>query len=235
MRYAIYFTPDADHALSRKAAAWLGRDVFSGDLLEQPSNYPIMGEELADITASPRRYGFHATLKQPFRLAEDVGEDDLVSAARAFRSSQVPFRLPLLCVGNIGNFFALIPSERSAQLSAFCEEVVREFEPLRAPLSEAEIARRNPSALSERQRAYLMQWGYPYVMEEFRFHMTLTGEVPPEEHSAISEILGDWFAVVLAEPLEVNALTIFVEPAPGEPFRVLEQVPLAPRRQAVSA
>ena len=35
------------------------------------------------------------------------------------------------------------------------------------------------SGLTDRQEALLTQWGYPYVMEEFRFHITLTGALDP--------------------------------------------------------
>ena len=31
------------------------------------------------------------------------------------------------------------------------------------------------------QEALLQRWGYPYVMEEFRFHLTLTGRLPVDK------------------------------------------------------
>src|SRR5690606_24575986 len=77
MRYAIYFTPERDHPLTRKAAQWLGRDAFGGETLPPSSAAPLSAAEVAFQTAAARRYGFHATLKAPFRLAEGTSESEL--------------------------------------------------------------------------------------------------------------------------------------------------------------
>ena len=58
---------------------------------------------------------------------------------------------------------------------------VRDLDEFRAPAGEAELARRRKAGLSARQEALLTQWGYPYVFEEFRFHLTLSGRLPEED------------------------------------------------------
>ncbi|MGQ3281168.1 MAG: DUF1045 domain-containing protein, partial [Shinella sp.] len=70
MRYALYFTPSASDPLTLSAQRWLGRNAFTGATLAQLSVQGFDAATLAGLTADPRRYGFHATLKAPFSLAE---------------------------------------------------------------------------------------------------------------------------------------------------------------------
>ena len=227
MRYAVFFTPMSDHPLTRSAAAWLGRDAFSGAVLERPDAVGLTPQEAADLTAAPRRYGFHATLKAPFRLNDDASETQLISAFQGLCEEAESFSLPRLTISRLGPFFALVPEEPSASLNRLADQAVRALEPLRAPLTAAEIARRNPDRLTPEQRRYLEEWGYPYVFDQFRFHMTLTGPVGDADAGKAEKALHAWFDAVLAEPVEVSVLSLFVEPEPGDPFRVLTQVPIA--------
>lgn len=210
MRAAIYFTPPRDAALTRLATGWLGRDAFSRESAAAPG----------ELVAEPARYGFHATMKPPFRLSQGRTLEELDAALAAFCSNTTPVRIARLALRRIGRFFALVPETQADDLSALAGETVRRFEPFRAPLSEAEIARRAPERLTERQRAHLATWGYPYVFEEFRFHLTLTGPVADEDASAVEARLAERFAPVLGRPLAIDRLALFVEDAPGAPFRV---------------
>ena len=130
-----------------------------------------------DLTADPRKYGFHATLKAPFSLAQGRTEAELFAACAAFAAT--PRAIPVIrpVVGSISGFIAVIPADPPAELIRLAADCVSEFDAFRAPLTEADRARRNPSRLTSAQRAHLDRWGYPYVMEEFRFHMTLTGRL----------------------------------------------------------
>jgi hypothetical protein len=103
---------------------------------------------------------------------------------------------------------------------------VRYFSPFRAPLSEADIARRKPEMLSTQMRSNLFDWGYPYVFESFRFHMTLTGQVPTERQAAMKALLEREFAPFIGQPMDVTSLALFVEPARGAPFTVHSLLPL---------
>jgi putative phosphonate metabolism protein len=226
MRYAVFFTPMSDHPLTRSAAAWLGRDAYSGAVLERPDAVGLTPQEAADLTAAPRRYGFHATLKAPFRLNDDASETQLISAFQGLGEAAESFSLPKLMISKLGPFFALVPEEPSASLNRLAEQAVRVLEPLRAPLTPADIARRNPDRLAPEQRRYLEEWGYPYVFDEFRFHMTLTGPVDDADADKVEKALHAWFDPVLAEPVTISGLSLFVEPEPGAPFHVHAQAPI---------
>ncbi len=235
MRYAIYFTPAPSDPLTREAAAWLGRDAFTGNTLEHTQSQALPAETIAAITADPRRYGFHATLKAPFRLAAGQSEDDLVAAFDHFTGSTSGFTVPEMVVSNLSGFFAIVPREPSSALNRFADKVVTAFEKFRAPLTEAEIARRNPDHLSPAEVANLHDWGYPYVFDCFRFHMTLTHRIPLEDRAAIEAELQRLFAPVLPRPFPVDGLAIFAEREPGGPFEVLRHAALAPQEERKSA
>ena len=226
MRYALYFTPPADHPLTRTAAAWLGRDAFSGEDSAVEAAEAFAPETMTSLTAEPRRYGFHATLKAPFELAAERTEAELIARFEAFCAAQPAFDIPSIVVGQLGPFFALIPAQAHPPLQAFAAAVVEEFEPFRAPLSDADIARRKPERLSETQRAHLLRWGYPYVFEEFRFHMTLTGPVDPAQADAMRHLASARFAAFTDKPLRISGLALFVERERGAPFTVHAWLPL---------
>lgn len=226
MRYALYFSPSAADPLTEAAAEWLGRDAFHGRIFPRSAGGGFAGEELDTLTADPRRYGFHATLKAPFDLADGVSESDLLTALAAFAATTAPFEIPSAVVGQLGPFFALVPERLHPPLQDFAASVVETFEPFRAPLSEADIERRKPDSLPPRQRENLMRWGYPYVFDEFRFHMTLTGPVPEAQAPAMANVLKDRFADFIGRPLRIDGLALFVEPERGAPFLVHSRLPL---------
>ncbi|TCL71952.1 DUF1045 domain-containing protein [Rhizobium sp. BK251] len=227
MRYALYFTPPKDDPLTGLAARWLGRDAFTGSAFAVPEHDGLSVGDQFELTADPRRYGFHATLKAPFALAASVRERDLLEVAEDFAARTHAFEIPELVLGRIGRFFALVPGSLHQPLQDFSASVVKAFEPFRAALSEADVARRKPERLTERERANLMRWGYPYVMDEFRFHMTLTGQVPPEHSDAMNAILTERFAAHTGRPLAISGLAVFVEETRGGPFTVHSWLPLA--------
>jgi putative phosphonate metabolism protein len=227
MRYAIYYTPPADDPLTRRAAQWLGRDAFTGEGLAQPIVEAFSEAAFADLTADPRRYAFHATLKAPFELAGNRAEDELLAAFEDFAAATPAFTLPQLVVGQLGRFFALVPAAPNAELQMLADDCVSRFDVFRAALDERDIARRNPERLSPPQRQNLLDWGYPYVFEEFRFHMTLTAQVDPEDQPAMRAAIDSWFAGLVPAPRPVEHLALFVEPARGVPFTLRHIVQLS--------
>lgn len=154
-------------------ASWLGWDVLHGREAPQPD---VPG--LDDVTMTPRKYGFHATLKPPFRLAEGQDVQSLESAVSDLAVELAPAICNELELTTLGGFLALTPQDDKQAVGRVAGACVRELDRFRAPVSEAESARRRKVGLSPRQEALLAQWGYPYVMEEFRFHMTLTARLP---------------------------------------------------------
>lgn len=215
MRYAIYFTPPAEHSLTRAAAAWLGRDAFDGKDRETPAEARQIARE------SARRYGFHATLKAPFRLFEVRSEAELIETFETFCRTNKPFTLENIDLGEVEGFYAILTSQ-TPSLAAMEQAIVETFEPFRAPLSPQEIARRRPETLSPAERRNLEIWGYPYVLDTFFFHMTLTDRLASELRPGARAMLESHFAGLLKRPLPFSGLALCVEPSPGAPFTILQ-------------
>jgi putative phosphonate metabolism protein len=225
VRYAIYFSMPQDADLTKAAASWLGRDAFGGAVAA------VAPDDQA-LVAEPSRYGFHGTLKAPFHLADGKTELELLDTFDHVSAQLPPFEIGELVLGQLGPFFALVPGNgHHEQISLLADACVREFEPFRAPLSNGDIARRKPDALPERQRQNLLEWGYPYVFEAFRFHMTLTGPVAKDEQEAVRVRLEDHFAAFIGKPLPIDHLALFVEPERGAPFIVYKIMPLGGSKQ----
>lgn len=226
MRYAIYYTPSKYDPLSVAAASWLGRNVYSDELPEPPSIDGFSRMELAYHTAVPRRYGFHGTIKAPFHLREGASEQGLLKALMHFASMRAPFEIPRVEIARLGAFYGIAPSMPCEQINHLAAEVVQTFDDFRAPLSDAEIERRDPDSLTAPQFANLQRWGFPYVMDEFRFHMMLTGPLGVDMTGRFDTALRGYFAPFLTQPLKIASLALFVEPEPGAPLRVHSQHPL---------
>ena len=220
MRFAIYHAPQEGSLLAALAAEWLGRDAYSGAPVAQHLPAGMDAARMAALTADACRYGFHATIVAPFRLAAGRTPEALEAALADFAGRKHAFDIPRLVLGRLGPFFALVPAERVEPLHALESACVDHFNDWKDALSPADIARRNPDALTARQRAYLSDYGYPYVKEEFRFHMTLTGPVPETERDAVEAAISAHFADILGHHHRVESLSIFAEPAAGEAFHV---------------
>ena len=226
MRYAIYFTPSLYDPLSVAAASWLGRNVYSGEAPEAPSIPGFSRQELAFHTAVPRRYGFHGTIKAPFHLRPDTDEAALLKALMHFAGTVAPFEIAGMEVARLGEFYGLAPAAPCERMNHLAASVIQAFDDFRAPLSDREIERRDPDRLTAPQFANLHRWGYPYVMDEYRFHMMLTGPIHPSLNPRFEKALRDYFDPLLREPLKISSLALFVEPEPGAPLRVHSQHPL---------
>jgi putative phosphonate metabolism protein len=226
MRLAIYFSPLTSHPLGRRAAVWLGRDPWLPRVLETPAREELDPSTIRALTAEPRRYGFHATLKPPFRMRRERNLDGLRLHLAEFCAERPPVLIPELRLERMGPFFALTPGDDPEELRELAADAVRDFDDFRAPPTEEEIARRRPERLTPRQREHLAAWGYPYVFDEFRFHMTLTGPVPEAQREAMETVLRARFADFIGQPLVVDALCLFVEPDPPGDFVVDTAIPL---------
>jgi putative phosphonate metabolism protein len=227
-RFAIYFTPPREDALCRLGAATLGYDAFSGEELPFPPALAAACPDWRQLTEEPRKYGFHATLKAPFALADGCRQEQLLEACRRF--AETPRRLVALApeAQAIGDFVALVPREPSFGLNEFAQDCVEAFDRFRAPLTESDRARRQPAQLSPRQRANLEQWGYPFVEDDFRFHMTLAGRIPAARRGDIARLLRDAFAEFERRPLLVDRIAVFRQDAPTARFRIVASYPLRP-------
>lgn len=221
-RYAIYWAPERGSWLEAFGASWLGRDAEAGEQRMQPR----LGLPVAELTAAPARYGFHATLKPPFALAEGRDAADLDRALGAFAAATAPVEAPALAADAALGFVALRPGGAAPALDAFALSVVEAFEPFRAPATPEEIAKRRAAGLTPRQEAMLARYGYPYVGEEFRFHVTLTGPVDAAMGARVAEEVGPLVAPHLDDPFRLSEIALFGDPGGGAPFRLIRRYPL---------
>lgn len=224
-RYAIYFAPDASEPLYQLCAQWLGYDAYSGtELATSHADLQNLRPAYSKWLKAPAVYGAHATIKAPFRLQEEFTEQDLLQRFSAFCQQQSRIECAPLRITRLGQFIALMLTESSDALHSLATRTVESFEVLGAEMNDMERARRNPEQLTERQRRYLERWGYPYVKEEFRFHISLTGAIAEEAsrqiaHSELAEIFDELFA---HQPLLIDRLHVFKQDTPESAFRIIQ-------------
>jgi putative phosphonate metabolism protein len=231
-RFALYFAPAIDDPWWQSGSEWLGRDAFTGASCRQPPLAGLLASEQERLTAAPRRYGWHATLKAPFALVKTADIVQLRSSLRELCRSFTPFSLPELRVTRLDDFLALVPADESAELDRIARSCVSKLHRYAAPLSPRDLARRRAADLSAAEDALLLKWGYPYVMEHFRFHMSLTGSLSDVSVSGV-EVLRSaattWFGKL--PPCRFASISLFAEPTPGSDFVLLEQIPLGLQRE----
>jgi putative phosphonate metabolism protein len=222
-RYAIYFAPVEESALHLAGSRWLGYDASRAELLSPPVVGGLSEAEWRSATEAPRKYGFHATLKPPFRMADGALEADLVSDLAAFAARRAPVRGGNPVLSELDGFLALTPGDRHAAIAQLAADCVAAFDGFRAPPDDGELDRRRAAGLTPAQEALLRRWGYPYVMESFRFHMTLTGRLEDAARARFRTCLEDLFAPVLSRPLTLDSLCLFVQPSLDVPFELRER------------
>lgn len=233
-RYAIYWSPEAGSDLARWGARWLG---WCADQGEPWPHAQIDGlpRPVEDLTAAPRHYGFHATLKAPFRLAEEQSQWGLEQALEEFGADTAPFKLPPLAVTVVDGFVALCPVKPSPALARLAADCVCGFDMFRAPASPEDLAKRRQAGLTPAQENNLLSWGYPYVLGDFQFHITLTGRLEPDEASAVAEVLSRELAPLLKAPIPVREVALYGDPGDGMLFRLLQRYPLTGESDAMKA
>jgi putative phosphonate metabolism protein len=218
-RFAIYDAPIYD-ALASFGATWLGWDVRTGSATCQ-ADVP----DLDDITMTPRNYGFHGTLKPPFRLANGHTVDDLRASAADLAGRCATAQSGGLQLTTLGGFLALTPTGDLTALERLASACVRDLDSFRAPASDAELARRRSAGLSARQEALMLRWGYPYVLEEFRFHLTLSGRLPEADRAAWVDTARTHLPP-MAERYEINSIALCGERPDGR-FELIQRYALA--------
>jgi putative phosphonate metabolism protein len=225
-RYALYWAPPSHTPLAALGSAWLGRDTEGGAVPARPLLDGFDPARLATITAEPRRYGLHGTLKPPFALADSTGLAALRADLAAFAAVAAPVALPTLQLRLLERFLALIPSAPCPALDDLAARCVTDFDRFRRPPPPAELARRRTAGLDPAEEAHLLRWGYPYVLDRFRFHVTLTGPLDPAEAARLKPPLATLFAPAITQPISLADIALFAEPEPGAPFQLIERFPL---------
>jgi hypothetical protein len=229
-RYAVYYAPEQGSDLERFGAAWLGRDP-DGKPAGQPVPPGLDGNALYDLTATPRHYGFHGTLVPPMVLGGGCSRQGFVDRVEALARSQEPFELAPLSVRRIGSFLALVPEEQ-VRLANLAEAALRVLHPYREPPSSAEKKARCAKGLTVNQERLLEMWGYPYVLEEFRFHVTLTGHVEGEARRAeLFDIVTRYAAGITGRSWPVRDLCVFHQHDRQAPFILMHRSRLGTGRE----
>lgn len=225
-RHAIYFAPRAETALHRLGSEWLGRDSITDDALEQPEIPGLTAARLAEVTDDPRRYGFHATLKPPFHLKPGLTVEAFLDAARKVAKGHAPYEVNL-ALRRLSDFFALMQGQSRTETRALAAAAVSELDGFRALPAERDLERRRKANLSGAQETLLQRWGYPYVMSEFRFHMTLSHRITDDtEADAIRAALQAHFAEILDRRHVIDAIAVFRQESPDTPFIQIERFAL---------
>lgn len=222
-RYAIYWAPSADLALAEFARSWLGGDAESGTRIEGRTALGLDAGLVERATASPRRYGVHATLKAPFRMAEGASEAWLGELLTAFAARRRAPRAGRLKLHRFSRYLALVPADDTAELDWLAAECVTLFDQFRAPLSETDRARRG-GAMTGRAATHFEQFGYPDIFERFMFHITLAGPLDLEELDAVEATLAPAVEPFTREPFIAEELCLFGDPGHGALFRILQRV-----------
>lgn len=221
-RYAIYYAPEPGSPLDSFGRSWFGPDAAG----PPKGTGKLSAARIAELSESSRRYGFHGTLKPPFALNPVTSLESLLQAARVFARTLSPVEIPPLELAIIGKFIALTPTTQSAALEKLAAACVRAFEAFRVPLTDDQMVSYKLNRLTVHQEQMLEHWGYPYVMEEFRFHISVTDRIDNDaERKEVMKALDKFAAPVLGKPIMVRDLVVFGQQDIDQPMIAIERIP----------
>lgn len=220
-RYAVFYTPPAG-PLAAFGASWLGWDIAHGTTVDHPDLDDL---DIATITDVPRKYGLHGTIKPPFSLATGRTQRGLQDAMTALCSDLPPVILEGLDLTTLGRFLTLCPRGDISALNATAATIVEHLDRFRAPLADDNLNRRRKGNLTPAQDENLRKWGYPYVMDTFRFHITLTGKLDKQTLIRVKSTIQPVLAPLLPAPFLIDSLTL-VGQRPDDMFEEIQRYPL---------
>jgi len=223
-RYAVYYLPCHDTPLQRFGDQWLGWSITDGKFTNRVKG-ALPATEHSKITATPQKYGFHGTLKPPLRLKDEFGQNEFVNAVRHIATMHQPFMIPGLILQVIGQFMALVPMEHIPAMHDLASDLVTGLDAFRKAPTGEETARRLSAGLTSRQTELLETWGYPYILDEFRFHLTLTGKLNKDQIPKIQNYLKEQITSMLEQPIKVRDIAVVGQMENGM-FTLIERVPL---------
>ncbi|MDR2349246.1 MAG: DUF1045 domain-containing protein [Deltaproteobacteria bacterium] len=206
-RLAVYFVPEDDSPLGIFGGRLLGRLPRAGTPVERASFPGPRGRGFERSAEKAGRYGFHATLVAPF--VPRVSEKTVANALKEFSKTRETIRMPGLAPKIMpGRFAALVPGdavpESLGKLEKALVETMDEFRDKSVPPKD-----RGP--LTERQKILMKKWGYPRVLGEFRFHLTLAGDVDEN----FFRLVGELMTPAVLEPFAIDSLSLSREDPDG--------------------
>lgn len=183
-RYAIFYAPPKESNLEEFGRYWFGWDPLNAKLINNKRRINYLNrfgiKNLINIDKNvliAKKYGFHGTLIPPFKLNKNYSTNTLFKKTEEIAKKLKKFKFYKFKLKKINNFYAFVQNKKNNNINKLSNRLVRELFKFRSPLTKKEIDRRNPSKLSKLQLNILYKWGYPYLMSEFNFHMTLASEV----------------------------------------------------------
>lgn len=222
-RMAIFYAPGSQTPLADFGAKWLGWNVERSHTVPHPE-IDGLPAPISDLVATPQKYGFHGTLKAPFRLHGDQTIDGLKGAMKSFSDQRKPFAIGKMKVAKLGSFIAIIQENQSDEFANFASNIVMHFEDYRAPLTDEDIAKRRKAKLTPRQDELMLKWGYPFIFDQFKFHLTLTGKLSEQNAQTVCDRLTDHLKPILDTPVEAVDLCLYGEREDGR-FEIIERFP----------
>ena len=224
-RYAVYFSPPADSELSKFASSWLGWDAQSAKKISHPI-FKDLTSDISELTKKQSCYGFHGTLKPPFSLANTKNESELKAAILELSQSIKKFEISAVSLQLINGFAAVVAKYENNEIKNLAKRCVQELDSFRRPESLKVVQKRRSTGLSKNEEFNLQRWGYPYVMDNFQFHLTLTRKLNPEESKNVMEVLASELNEVLSIALPVRDICLFGESHTSGNFQIIESFPL---------
>ena len=182
-RVAIYFLPKKNSSLENFGKNLLGRDINKKkkiSLTRRQKYFINRGftyfDELKDYCEEPAKYGFHATLKAPFRLKRNVKTKNFYDVISHIAAQHSRFKIKGLKIVYSKKFTFITSRKPNKLLINLENDLVKHLDTFRAELNKTEIKKRIPDSLTFKQNKYLKEWGYPFVFDQFKFHMTLMNQ-----------------------------------------------------------
>ncbi len=221
-RYAIYYVPPESDYLTRFVASWFGWDVYKSINVE----YPVLSNlnyDIKEITSTPSKYGLHATLKAPFCLAPDRTIDELRLSLLVLSHSIKQFEIPSICLRIISGFIAIVPTIQNESVNNLAKKCVEELDCFRQAKPLNNLNARRAAGLSDSEERNLLKWGYPYVLDDFRFHLTLTNKLSSKALKNVFPVLSSELQPVLNGPLVIGKICLLGESNINEKFEVIEE------------
>ena len=212
-RFAIYWTPAPETAMAKFGALWFGGFETFG----------LAPELVARATKAPAGYGLHATFKAPFPLKDDVAPEALGDALDDFCANRSAPAAGRLILGHHQHYLTLMLSGAEADIDWLAAECVTRFFRFRAPPNERENKRWELGDLSPQEETFLKDFGYPYVLSAFRFHISLAGPLDSAELDAVANALEPHLAPFMREPFEIRDLSLLGEPRSAGAFEVISR------------
>lgn len=214
-RYAIYWMPSSSSLLDEFARRWFGG----------ADSFDLEPDLAARAVMTPKRYGFHATVKAPFRPVPGISPQEMNAELERFCARRRRIVTSPLALERFQHYLALCPSGRRAELEWLASECVVHFDRFRAPLNGEDHERRK-GTLSSREAAHFKQFGYPYIFDLFYFHISLAGPLDSRELDNVSAALRPRLGTMASEDFILDELCLCGDPGNGRDFEVIGRFPL---------